>query len=49
MKCSGSAHCMYYAETKRQSEKVYINTRTAAEEEYVDTIIERLFLVKEDL
>ena len=42
MKCSGSAHCMYYAETKRQSEKVYIDTRTA-EEEYADTINERLF------
>lgn len=33
LECTGSSHCSYYAESEEQWEQVYLNTRTAEEEE----------------
>lgn len=45
LKCPGSSHCKFYAESENMAEEVYFNTRTA-EEERADNMKDMLFAGK---
>ena len=45
LKCPGSSHCNYYAESDAMAEEVYLKTRSA-EEEYADNMRGVLFTGK---
>lgn len=45
LKCPGSSHCLFYAESEKMAEEVYLKTRSA-EEEYADNMKDVLFAGK---